>query len=282
MLRGYTVSVPSCPFCAEPIKTAAIKCPWCQSDLGGSAPAASPLADRLREWQKGPEETPPPRRRLGFGFWISAVLVAAVVALPAFATKRTEDIGGVVCLMLAFFGWIPLIFLCLDLTRIYPETCATPERALKGFAQAVRRKNWKLAREFVAAPDLETTEPRWTPEQVKATPPRASFSFAGDGFVRYWKYLVSRPDTRPRWARASAVSCRTLGPALAEGELKIDVGSYSILAFLFLGLIGYLVTLTHAHFRFRKLLVQKGRRWYLANGECDDRGDARLRDALAR
>jgi len=269
--------VPTCPFCAEPVKAEAAKCPWCQSDLGSGESA---LVEKIRKWQRGPEEAAPPRRRFSIGFWISTILVAGLIAIPLLTSKRPSDAGGAACAIAFLFAWIPLIFFCLDVSRIYPESCSTPERALRGFAQALRRKNWKLAREFVAAPDLESSEPRMTPEQVKATPPKGSFAFAGDGFVRYWKHLVSRADTRPRWARATAGDSRSLGSALAEGELRVDIQSYSIWAFLFFGLIGYFVTLQTARYRFRKLLIQKGRRWYLANGECSDSGDQDLAERI--
>lgn len=309
-----------CPSCSEPAKAAALFCAHCRSPVAGGkwdAGTRSDLAASYRLWQQGPAPSAPSRRRISVAFWIAAAVVLLVAAFPAFLTEDATAAARRALVHALLTAWIPLVLLALDLTRVYPETGTGAAGALRGFAQALHRGNWKLAREFVAAPDLASPEIRNTPATALVTPESESFTFdTEDGFCNYWRHLIWNSGGRRRHMRVSAGEVRPVGPGLALGELRVTVWSHltwwasapvlgigvptmivvtlsllysfglsglgpAFVGGIISGAVAFLATkLKYDRFDLSKLLIRKGNRWCVANGECRDTPDRALKNLL--
>lgn len=263
----------TCPHCGKPCLPRAAVCRWCNQVIERAKPAPVPLPApktdeelaELAEW-KGRRSAPPG----GFSTrtWIWMVFVAGAIAFTI--QRRGPEMG--IWMVGLVIGAIASIFCILsffgDLRALRTRGLRTPEEAVRhAFARLVAGQHKKMRDALAdyprAARRNEDVKERWATE-LKNQADRGSVSVTG---VEISRLLALSEE--------AVVAC-----------IRVKIGGGNLagcaLSFFFLSLFGFaFFTVDSGHpILLEKLVVRRGRRWYLVNGLPEDRSDRRLILAL--
>jgi len=219
-----------------------------------------------------------------------ALLPAVVGGLAEMAPQNKGGCLGAGVAVGGFFMVIFLICLVVDLCTPSPKSRTSPERAVKAFYGALRRKSYGRAYACLSPLD-RIDELRPTLAIGRLDVPERSFSFATKkGFAEYWREQAGLATGflggYHKSIQAKIIKVTPVGADVAAVDLRIDVSGYPSLATLgvFCGLLPavlLIVLMTRREtFEVRKLLVLKEGLWWMVNGEFTPEGDEAIERLL--
>jgi hypothetical protein len=217
--------------------------------------------------------------------------VAGAAVEMAATSPKDEGCLGVGLGVGGFFFVIFLIALISDLCTPSPRTRTTPERAVKAFYGALRRKSYGRAYACLSPLD-RISDLRPTLAIGRLDVPERTFSFKDKaGFQQYWREQAGVSTAflggYHKTIQATIVRVTPLSADLAAADLKLEVSGYPSLAILgiFCGLVPALLLILlmtrREYFEVRKLLVKKDGLWWIVNGEFTPEGDEAIERMLA-
>lgn len=222
---------------------------------------------------------------------IAVLMVLSGLAVSLTAKNKSDE--GCMAVGLGLGGicfFVFLILLIVDLTTPSPKTRTTPERGVKAFYGALRRKSYGRAYACLSPldriPDLRPTMaiPRLDVKEE-------SYSFdKKEGFAKYWRaqsglasgFLGGYNKT----IQAKVLGVSDVGPNLAMADVELLISGFPTTAYLGLfcgalpAVILILVLTRRETFRVRKLLVKRDNLWWMVNGEFTPEGDEAIEQQL--
>ena len=295
-----------CPFCAEPIKVAAVVCRFCNSRLDGKEPASFDPHRALHEGRAKKKAeaiatgeipaAPPPPGPISSGSWTSIVItvVLAVPGLLVYALATDEsDREGCLIVSLVFAGFAALFvlgFLIRDLTGPSPRKRFTPEAAAKAFYAAIRRRHYGRAWACVSPLD-RTAETHSTLEIPVLSVQAKGFTFENKKpFGKYWRCQAGMDDRGiggyHKGLKYEILQSEEIRPGVALVHVRFKVEGYPsalilvAVAALIIGVILMVVFRKEQSFEVRKVVYEKDGLWWMASGEFGDGEDAVLEELL--
>jgi len=269
-----------CPFCAELIHPAALKCRHCRTflrepgpprpspeELGKLGEALKRLASDTRE----PDLAGQPRK-FGPAAPVMLVLTAASVA-PAFIWKHDAPMavgvfGGLV------FGVTFLVLFGIDLVLPSVRGRATPEQGARCFLQSMRYGRWRRAFACLSPLARERVVERRARPELGAS--ANSFCFTEVEQLRMcWGELVRPGGATSRIVRGVSLDVQDPGEGVARANVVLRIETYPmwILLLLLAGVIplaiAYLIVRREHVLAFPLLLVRHRRQWWVATGDPD-------------
>lgn len=222
-------------------------------------------------------------------FSLVPALLGAGVELAA-TTRSNEGCLGAGLAVGGFFFVIFLICLAVDLSTPSPKTRTTPERAVKAYYGALRRKQYGRAYACLSPLDrIPDQRPTLAIGSLDVKERTYSFKDQED-FGRYWRFQ-SGLSTEVFGGYHKSIQARILKveeirPGVAAADLRLDMSGYPTLAILGIlcgvvpALILILVMTKRESFEVRKLLVRKDGLWWIVNGEFTHEGDEAIERLL--
>jgi len=263
------------------------------TDLNAVPPALKARVDALRTGTI-PSAPPGPGAILPMT-WAMLVLslipaIAGMAAELAAKAKKDEGCLAVGLVVGGIFFFIFLICLAVDLSTPSPKTRTTPERAVKAYYGALRRKQYGRAYACLSPLDRIPDE-RPTLAIGSLEVKERSYSFKDkDGFGRYWRaqagLSVDFLGGFHKSIQAKLIRVAEIRPGIAAADIKIDMSGYptwtvfGIFCGLLPAVILIMVMTKRETFEVRKLLVKKDGLWWIVNGEFTHEGDEAIERLL--
>lgn len=257
-----------CPQCAEMIREAAVFCRYCRTNLqsGMTSPGLNLAGIREAAGRKFEcvesgriEAAPPGPGRITAPTWVFGIITVLLVGAGLAASR--EDGCLAVAIMFAVFVFIPfLVYLGMDLAGVPPSGRTTPERGVRAYYGALRRRQYSRA--YACLSPLDRTTALRNTRSIPGfsiTPAECAFDLLS-GFKRYWRTLAGAGyglvGTHKRLDfRLQEVQPVRSGWVMATIELRVTDATLSTL----LG--------SKKSFTVHKLLVERDGLWWMANGE---------------
>lgn len=278
----------TCPACAEDIPAAARRCPHCDEDLAASVPAegqAEALAARVIEVEAHVKNLDTAHKDAelmgGFLSTKSKVILAfeglgALGLLSSAVAGRDAEMFGVFGVLLLLFFTIPVIVTLVNDARCRGiQQAKTATAAMKKFLLAVTTNRTKPAFVALAPSARNVTGAKSITFTNKKIPAHTGTYAISDpaSLGAYWKSILTGPSGNTRSVRVKSVRVvrETAGVALVEAELECTSYSSWIILTVFIGLLICLIIILATQQKetvtVRKVLINRGGRWFLAESE---------------
>lgn len=279
---------PVCPACARPLESWAGTCPYCEEDISDQLPDEA-FEARLREVEaaleahaRDPESLESDRRIAGAaipaGVWVTLVLLAGSIGLFAwgFAIRGPDGDAarGMGIIFGILFGLIFLAVFVSDRRSAFRPEEEDPARTLSRFLWAL--KTGRARRAYAAlAPTARAQGPVRLPRfQRIAADAGAASILDPAGLKKYWGGFIRTGTGTTRTARISRIRVaerRGDDLAVVTGQIKITTYPTALIAIalcaLLVAVIVILVVQKSETVELRKLLIRRGGRWFVAEGE---------------
>lgn len=283
-----------CPYCAEDIPSGSVFCPLCGETLAAHRSKEEQqrlLAERLQDLERHAADLQAQLddRKLKGAFLspktiflalVSAIGILLIVAgcmKPEYSNARSADLTFGI-LIVVFMGIPAIVSLANDYRAYHIQDTKRPDVAFRRYYSAL--KSNRTAKAFASlVPSARTVGPVETVkfDNPKIPPSRGRYAISDlSSFKEYWKGIFSGPTLQTRGVQLrnlKVLQKRSDGTALVE--VLLEFTNFNSLWALLLPLallpaaLLILVLQQHETRTFRKLLVNRAGRWYIAEGELE-------------
>ncbi len=223
------------------------------------------------------------------GIGVASALVGSAAEFAGGAKNEGCLTAGVVIGFIFFF--ISLVGLAVDFATPAPKSRTTPERAVKAFYGALRRKSYKRAYACLSPLD-RTLDLRPTQAIERLSVPDRSYDFHDlKSFTQYGGDQSALANFffggYHKTLRADVGNGEAITDRVAAVDVRISLSGYPPLTAVALlcGVVPALIMIAlmtrNETFYVRKLVVEKDGLWWIVNGEFSADGDEAIERLLA-
>jgi len=275
----------ACPACAERIPSGLSSCPLCGEAI--TAPWSQEeqkrlLAERIVSLENHAKDMQAQfaDKALKAGFLSAKTIVVGVflalgilmICIGGSASQDSEAWIFLGVMTSLGFGIPVLVSLANDYRAFHIQDASSPLTAFKRFFSAVQtgraaKAYVSLAPEARVAGEVKSV----TFENPKIPSHTGSYSIRDvPTFKAYWKSIFKGPSMQTRTVRLKTAKMLHEGSdGLAVLEAQVEFTNYPTLYVFLLGILLVLLVQKHETKTVRKLLLNRGGRWYLAEGELE-------------